>query len=142
MNKAKWGVLMMVAATSLTAGCATICRTDGGHVVSNKSIYFDVNSAAIRSAEREDIRTNVANLKANPHWQVVLEGNADPRGTDGYNYKLGMKRSQAVYNALVNAGVSKSRIRLVSNGKRNDGSNCDSESCWREDRRVDMVVLD
>lgn len=144
MKHMKWGVLvLMAAATAFTSGCASVCRVVDGHrVVVDKSIYFNLNSSAIRTEERADLRNNIANLKANPNRSVILEGNADVRGGSPHNYKLGMQRAEAVKSALVQGGISPSRVKIVSNGVSKAKSECKDESCWQSDRRVDFVIVE
>ena len=141
MKVIQWAALL--AAASLTTGCATICKTDGySRVVSNKSVYFNVNSAAIRTEEKADLRRNIASLKAHPNQNVVLEGKADERGGKEHNYKLGLQRAEAVRSALVGAGISPSRIKIVSDGDSEAKPDCRDEGCWHTDRRVDFSIVE
>jgi len=52
----------------------------------------------------------IANLRADPLLRVQLVGKASPDGTVEYNQALGERRAQMVRNALMDAGISDSRL--------------------------------
>jgi len=72
---------------------------------------------------------------------VKLEGNCDEWGSDEYNFALGLKRAQAVKNALVADGIESSRISMVSYGKSNPVCTEHTKECWAKNRRVDFKLL-
>ncbi len=79
------------------------------------SVYFDTDKSEIRSGEMTDL---VKALKADKNLKITIEGNADKRGTKGYNQTLADKRAQACLDALVNTyGFSANRFKVVSNGE-------------------------
>ncbi|MEC5398059.1 OmpA family protein [Uliginosibacterium sp. H1] len=45
-----------------------------------------------------------------PQARIGLVGDTSPEGSDAYNHALGLRRAQAVTNALVSRGVDPSRI--------------------------------
>jgi hypothetical protein len=90
----------------------------------------------------------VAQLTANPTFQVQLTGRASPEGTDAYNLALGQRRAEIVAQALVDAGVPSSRITDAPDA----GAGCDRVSSGvfncgerggstERDRRVDAQVF-
>lgn len=141
MKHTKWAALALVAATSMTAGCATICKTDS-RVVETNPIYFDTGSAVIKAKEQSELNGNVATLKAHPGWNVVLEGSADARGSAARNSTLGKERADAVRGALEKAGIHKDRIRTTTIGDRRADAACKHDSCWQADRRVTLKIVD
>lgn len=104
----------------------------------NESTYFDFDKYIVKPEFKAVLEKQVAILK-NRHKMVVLEGNADERGSEEYNMTLGLKRAKAVKRSLVSMGVSKSQIKVVSYGKDKPRLNCHEEKCWHENRRVDFV---
>ncbi|WP_297443637.1 peptidoglycan-associated lipoprotein Pal [Sulfurimonas sp.] len=74
-------------------------------------------------------------------YKVKLEGNCDEWGSDEYNFALGLKRANAVKQALVNDGVDSSRISLVSYGESNPVCTEHTKECWSKNRRVDFKLL-
>jgi outer membrane protein OmpA-like peptidoglycan-associated protein len=67
---------------------------------------------------------------------INLVGHADPRGTEQYNYDLGMRRANTVGSYLQQLGVSADKINKTSRGKL-DATGKD-EAGWAKDRRVDV----
>ena len=73
--------------------------------------------------------------------RVRLEGNTDERGSPEYNIGLGMRRSQAVRQALLLQGASAAQITVVSYGAEHPVDPAHNEDAWSKNRRVDIVYL-
>lgn len=112
---------------------------DPNNILSKRNIYFDYNSDTIRAEFRPNIEAHATYLQAHADAKTTLQGNADERGTREYNLSLGQRRSVAVKKALNLLGVSDSQIETISYGEENAQQNCSSESCYQEDRRVEIV---
>ncbi len=103
-----------------------------------QSDYFDYNKYVVKSEYRTVIRKEAEFIKSHKNDFVTLEGNADERGSEGYNLVLGEKRAEAVQKSLLHYGVSASQVKLVSLGKNKPRLTCHAEKCWKENRRVDF----
>ena len=112
---------------------------DPNNILSKRNIYFDYNSDAIRVEFRPNISAHAKYLQAHSDAKVMLQGNADERGTREYNLSLGQRRSVSVKKALNVLGVSDSQIETVSYGEENASPNCSDDSCYQQDRRVEIV---
>jgi OOP family OmpA-OmpF porin len=66
-------------------------------------------------------------LKNNPGKTVDITGYADEIGSSEYNNKLASDRAQAVKTILAKAGISESRLNILSNGEDNS---VDKKSDW------------
>jgi peptidoglycan-associated lipoprotein len=101
---------------------------------------FDTNRHDLVQAFKEALTGLASCLKDGSlkGRSIVLTGHADPRGTDEYNYELGMRRANTVKSALVGLGVEGSRIDARSRGEA-DAKGVD-EATWAEDRRVDVSL--
>lgn len=104
-------------------------------------INFDTAKAELKPDELPKIRAIAAYLKQNPTFRVELEGFTDPRGSTAFNEKLSTQRMDAVRNALLGAGVAKESILTGSYGKLNTKCANQNETCWKQDRRVEVIVL-
>ena len=78
-------------------------------------------------------------LTRNLNTRIVLEGNADERGSTEYNIALGQKRAEAVRKSLSLRGVANKQMEAISYGKERPKATCHDESCWQENRRADIV---
>ena len=78
-------------------------------------------------------------LRDRPTARLRLEGNADERGSREYNLGLGERRGNAVSSALQASGGSASQQTVVSYGEERPVCNEGGESCWSQNRRVELV---
>lgn len=102
---------------------------------------FPFDSASTYAQDREQLAALATCLNSPGMRQRTLRlvGRADPRGSDGYNAKLGLKRAEAIRQLLIENGIADGRIQIVSEGER--GAKGDSEeTAAGYDRRVDVVI--
>lgn len=105
----------------------------------NESVYFDYDKFAVKSEFRDILRQQVEYIKSHKDDVVTIEGNADERGSDEYNFALGEKRASSVRKSLELMGIPASQIKIVSLGDSKPKLECHEEKCWHENRRVDFV---
>lgn len=103
-------------------------------------ILFDFDKSNVRPSETPKVDKLVQYMKDNPSHEIGLDGYADPRGTPPYNMRLSQRRVEAVKAALVGAGVSGNRIRTGAFGETRPKCTQSTETCWQEDRRVEVLV--
>jgi peptidoglycan-associated lipoprotein len=105
-------------------------------------VHFDTDSAVIKKGDLSKL-DDVANyFKSNQSKEALLiEGNADERGTEQYNLSLGDKRALAVREYLAGAGVSADRMKTVSYGKAKPLDPERNAAAYAKNRRVEMVLL-
>ena len=107
-----------------------------------KTIYFGYDKDELTDAARATLRQNANWLKANPQWNVVLEGHCDERGTIEYNLALGQRRANSVRSYMASLGVEASRVRTVSFGEERPVDNGHNEAAWAKNRRAESKVED
>lgn len=125
------------AACGAGARCVD-CRcqaTDAG--CTPTAVYFDYDEAYVNQAARASLGFSAACLteRGTP---AQLVGHADERGTLPYNDRLALRRAESVRRELQALGV-KTPLEVRSAGKRQPVCQESSESCWRQNRRVDIV---
>jgi peptidoglycan-associated lipoprotein len=104
-----------------------------------RSVYFDYNSVAIKADYEPALRAHARYLAENPKARVRIEGNADERGSDDYNRRLGLKRAETVRASLVSQGAGDKQVRIKSLGKAHPKLTGHDETSWSENRRADVV---
>jgi peptidoglycan-associated lipoprotein len=104
-----------------------------------QSILFDFDKSNIRPSETQKIATIVEWGRANPGFDLVLDGNADERGTPPYNKRLSDRRVKAVEDAIRKGGAS-NRMRGVGLGEEAPVCTEKTETCWQQNRRVDVLT--
>jgi len=107
-----------------------------------KSVYFDFGKADVRDQAMPELDDVAKALKADPNAVVELQGFADARGSELYNYRLTRDRVDAVTRYLVQQGIELRRIYAVGMGKapQDNGGKADREALAKS-RRVDIVLL-
>jgi peptidoglycan-associated lipoprotein len=108
-------------------------------LLAQRRVHFAFDSSSIDDEARAIIEAHAANLVANPQIKVSLEGNCDERGTREYNLALGERRAQAVEKMMKVLGVAGNRIKTVSYGEEKPLCQEHNESCWRQNRRAEIV---
>ena len=102
-------------------------------------VYFDFDQDTLKPEFEAIMACHAKYLRDRPSARITLEGNADERGTREYNMGLGERRGNAVNNALQGNGGSASQLSVVSFGEERPTCTDASESCWSQNRRVEIV---
>jgi len=124
------------AATGERPGAA---RMEAGKMASGDRVHFDYKQAEIKPEYSALLDAHARKLAENPKTRLRIEGNADERGSDGFNKRLGAQRAEAVRRALVDKGASEKQIRTASNGEAKPLASGHDETSWAENRRADLV---
>ena len=66
-----------------------------------RSVYFEYNNADVKSSFDPALKSHARYLGANPKSRVRIEGNADERGSAGFNNILALKRASNVRQAII-----------------------------------------
>lgn len=111
--------------TTMTTGSNAAVSPSGPAPGSEQQLVADVGDRAFFGFAKSGLNsTDRATLDHQAHWlakypsvNVLIAGNADPRGTEAYNLALGHRRANAARDYLVANGVAPSRIQTVSYGK-------------------------
>ncbi|PYN30715.1 MAG: peptidoglycan-associated lipoprotein Pal [Candidatus Rokuibacteriota bacterium] len=105
-----------------------------------KSLYFDFDKSVLRPDAVDALSNNVTWLKENADTFVLIEGNADERGTAEYNLALGDRRAKSAMDYLEANGIAKDRLSTVSYGKERPTCTDATEECRTQNRRADFRV--
>jgi peptidoglycan-associated lipoprotein len=105
-----------------------------------QDIYFDYDSYDLRPDAKAAVSATASYLNAHPAIKVLIGGYCDDRGSAEYNITLGENRANSAKTALVSAGISASRVRVVSYGKERQFCTEEDESCWQQNRRDQFTI--
>lgn len=86
-------------------------------ILRNVKIYFDYNKADLREDATKVLEKALGTLKRNPEASILITGNADVRGSETYNEKLGRRRGEAVKQYMLQNGIPEDHIKIISRGK-------------------------
>ena len=104
-----------------------------------RSVYFDLNSAELKSDYDPALRAHARYLADHPKSHVRIEGNADERGSADYNRRLGTKRAETVRTTLLSHGAPEKQISIKTLGEARPKLAGHDEESWAENRRADVV---
>ncbi|WP_018633043.1 peptidoglycan-associated lipoprotein Pal [Neomegalonema perideroedes] len=103
-------------------------------------VLFGYDSSDLDAPARDILQRQAAWLNLHPNASIVIEGHCDERGTREYNLALGARRANSARSYLTSLGVASSRVETISYGKERPVQDCNSESCWGQNRRAVTVV--
>ncbi len=112
---------------------------DPDNILSRRVILFDFDKAVVKDEYRELVEAHARYVAEHPSARITLEGHADERGTREYNLGLGERRGNAVAQLMMAMGASADQISVVSYGEERPVALCHAESCWYQNRRVEIV---
>ena len=105
-----------------------------------KSVYFGFDKYKVTMSQ-ESILEHNARIAMKSNSRIKIEGNCDSFGTDEYNYALGLKRAKVVKDKMVESGVLRSDMILVSMGESNPTCSSNTIECRKSNRRADFSII-
>lgn len=105
------------------------------------AVYFNTGDAKPASNSTEAIGFVLTYLRNNPTATVDIIGNTDEIGNVIMNDKLATARAQNLKEILIKAGVSSSRMRIISKGE-DDSVAVDSADARSLVRKVKFMITD
>jgi peptidoglycan-associated lipoprotein len=112
---------------------------DPANILSKRSIYFDFDRDEIKVEFVPLVEAHGKYLRENRGAKMLIQGNADERGSREYNLALGQRRSDAIKKRLIVLGATEVQIESVSLGEEKPQCVEHAESCWWKNRRGDML---
>jgi peptidoglycan-associated lipoprotein len=113
-------------------------RTEAGDL--KKSVYYEFDGYDVKPEYRTLVEQHARHLRDNPSAKIVVEGNADERGSREYNVALGQKRAESVVKLMVVLGARANQIEAISYGEEKPRLTGHDESAWAENRRSDFAT--
>jgi peptidoglycan-associated lipoprotein len=141
---AKPGAIQSKPVTPVEAGkpggiSAFAALKDPNSPLSKRSVYFEYDKFEIKDEYRSLVEAHAKFLRDNPTAKMLIQGNADERGSREYNVGLGQRRSDSLKKMLTLLGVKESQVESVSLGEEKPACSEHNEDCWAKNRRDDML---
>jgi peptidoglycan-associated lipoprotein len=112
---------------------------DPNSPLSKRQIFFEYDKFEIKAEYKGLVEAHAKYLRENPAAKMLIQGNADERGSREYNVSLGQRRSDTVKRALILLGAKDGQIESVSLGEEKPVCTEHAEGCWAKNRRDDML---
>jgi outer membrane protein OmpA-like peptidoglycan-associated protein len=108
-----------VAGPASNGGCPEVTQEAMDQLKSQaRFIYFNSGKATFKDADvPKRLDAMAALLKNYANSEFLIEGHTDSDGSDAFNQKLSEDRAAAVKNALLERGISASKIKSVGYGE-------------------------
>jgi len=124
---------------STTGSASQEIKMDQTGLRTQRSVYFDFDSSAVKADFDPALKAHARYLAANPKARVRIEGNSDERGGAGYNSALGLKRAENVRQVIIGHGASDKQVKIKTLGEARPKLKGHDEESWAENRRADVV---
>jgi len=119
-------------------------RTSMGLVMTldSKSVRFDFDKSDIKPDYRDTLNRIAGILMTLKGYTINVYGYTDDVGTQAYNLQLSQRRSEAVRDFLVHAGISPTIMNTKGFGKSDPRVSGTGEQARAANRRVEIGIVD
>jgi peptidoglycan-associated lipoprotein len=108
----------------------------------NETVYFDYDQANVKADEASKLDQVAGAFRAKgAGFDLLIEGHCDERGTEEYNRSLGERRSLAIRELLMKAGVDGQHVFTRSFGKDKPAVASHEEAAWSKNRRGEFILV-
>lgn len=112
---------------------------DPASPLAKRSVFFEFDRDDIKEEYRPMLEAHARYLAQNRGKKMLIQGNADDRGSREYNIGLGQRRADAVKRTMVLMGAGEAQIESVSLGEEKPRCAEQTEECWAQNRRADLL---
>ena len=103
--------------------------------------FFDFDKSVLKPEAKAKLDDLVAKTSAVALEVIIAVGHTDAVGTDGYNQKLSVQRSEAVKAYLVGKGIEKNRVYTEGKGEKQPVADNKTSEGRAKNRRVEIEVV-
>ena len=105
------------------------------------NIFFNTDKYDIKEKSKPELNKIATFLQENPDIRIAINGHTDNVGAPDYNQTLSTNRAKAVYEYLVDTGVSADRLAYRGYGQDKPIAPNDTEVGRQKNRRIAFEVL-
>lgn len=124
------------ASSAYSASAELVAKVNNEIVIAGERVFFETDSFTLSPEARAILSKQAKILQKYPKVKVLVDGNADERGTREYNLALGARRAGAVKDYLVSLGISPTQIDTVSYGKERPIDERANPDGWAKNRNA------
>jgi len=106
-----------------------------------RNVFFETDSYVLKPESNVELDYVVYLLSLNADVKVEIGGHTDNVGTRAYNITLARNRAKAVYQYLVEKGISSDRLKYKGYGYDQPVESNDTEEGKAKNRRTELKVL-
>jgi len=103
--------------------------------------FFDFDKSVLKPAGKAKLDDLIGKVKDINLEVIIAVGHTDSVGSDAYNQKLSIKRSEAVKAYLVSKGIEKNRVYTEGKGEKQPVADNKTKDGRSKNRRVEIEVV-
>ena len=103
--------------------------------------FFDFNKSVVKAEGKAKLDDLVGKIKGINLEVIIAVGHTDSAGTDAYNQKLSVARSEAVKAYLVGKGIEQNRVYTEGKGEKQPVADNKTAEGRAKNRRVEIEVV-
>ena len=103
--------------------------------------FFDFDKSVLKPEGKAKLDDLVSKVKGINLEVIIAVGHTDSVGSDAYNQKLSVRRSEAVKAYLVSKGIEKNRVYTEGKGERQPVADNKTAEGRAKNRRVEIEVV-
>ena len=103
--------------------------------------FFDFDKSVLKPEGKAKLDDLVDKVKGINLEVIIAVGHTDSVGSDAYNQKLSVKRSEAVKAYLVSKGIEKNRVYTEGKGEKQPVADNKTKEGRAKNRRVEIEVV-
>jgi OOP family OmpA-OmpF porin len=103
--------------------------------------FFDFDKSVLKAEGKAKLDDLVGKVKGINLEVIIAVGHTDSVGSDAFNQKLSVKRSDAVKAYLVSKGIEKNRVYTEGKGEKQPVADNKTTAGRSKNRRVEIEVV-
>ena len=103
--------------------------------------FFDFDKSVLKAEGKAKLDDLVSKVKGINLEVIIAVGHTDSVGSDAYNQKLSVRRSEAVKAYLVSKGIEKNRVYTEGKGEKQPEADNKTAEGRAKNRRVEIEVV-
>ena len=103
--------------------------------------FFDFNKSVLKPEGKAKLDDLTGKVKGINLEVIIAVGHTDSVGTDEYNQRLSVRRSEAVKAYLVSKGIEKNRVYSEGKGEKQPVADNKTAEGRAKNRRVEIEVV-
>lgn len=135
------GVAPAAASAAAPAAPAAAAAPSSEKITFEADTFFDFDKSVLKPAGKSKLSDLASKLQGIDIEVVVATGHTDSVGTDAYNIKLSLRRSNAVKAFLVSKGIPADRIFTAGKGETTPIASNKTREGRAQNRRVEVEVV-
>jgi outer membrane protein OmpA-like peptidoglycan-associated protein len=112
-----------------------------GNTMVLRNIFYETDQYVLKAISYAELDKLVSFIVNNPGLRIEIGGHTDNEGTEEYNVDLSMKRARAVYDYLLDHGITAGRLSYKGYGESSPVSSNESEEGRALNRRTEIRII-